>query len=113
MTSVIQKLAENPSPENLAAMQDIARIQRARPWMSELWTVVLAAPLVLAFIPPLTATVASGYQALSHVPDWVRWAIGGSVSLAFCIRVGTVASATIVGARKIAPPSNNPTIKET
>lgn len=106
LVAAIEKLSAAPTPDNLKALQDLSAMQRSRPWMSEFWTLVLAVPMVLAFFPPMTATVQNGYLALSHVPDWVRWLIGGSVTLAFGIRVGTVASA--FGARKTAPPPPQP-----
>ena len=55
-------------------------------WLDEFWTVVLAIPLILSFIPYVQPFVVRGFDALADVPEWYRWAVLASISFAFARR---------------------------
>ncbi len=55
-------------------------------WVDEFWTLVLAAPLILSFIPGLQPYVKAGFVALEGVPEWYRWALLAAISFAFARR---------------------------
>jgi hypothetical protein len=79
--------------------------------MSEFWTVVLAVPVVLAFFPWGGAEVVHrGMQALASSPDFMKWAVGAAITLAFGIR-GVHTGLTAAG--KLSPSSKEPTTPET
>lgn len=53
-------------------------------WKDEFWTILLAIPLVMAFIPGLGGYVKAGFDTLeSSVPEWYVWALFAAVSFAF------------------------------
>jgi len=52
-------------------------------WKDEFWTIVLAIPLILSFIPNLQPYVVLGFDALADVPDWYRWALMSAIGFAF------------------------------
>lgn len=65
--------------------------------MSEFWTVILALPILLAFVPWGGAEVVlRGFQALGQAPDFFKWAVGAAITIAFGIR-GTHVVLTATG----------------
>ena len=52
-------------------------------YKDEFWTVVIAAPLVLAFYPPAVEWVQRGFEVLQTFPNWYLYFLGISFSAAF------------------------------
>lgn len=52
-------------------------------WKDEFWTVVLAIPAVLVFIPGASPYIAQGFVVLDTMPDWYKAALGVAISAAF------------------------------
>lgn len=52
-------------------------------WKDEFWTILLAIPVVMVFIPGLEPFVTQGFQALEVLPDWYKAAVGVAVGAAF------------------------------
>lgn len=79
----------------------------AKPWMSEFWTVVLAIPILLAFVPWGGAEVVlRGMQALGAAPDLYKWSVGAAITLAFGIR--GVHTAIVAKGSTTTPPISHP-----
>lgn len=56
-------------------------------WKDEFWTIILAIPLVMVFIPPLVPYVEQGFEVLDKtVPEWYLYALGMAISAAFGFR---------------------------
>lgn len=70
-------------------------------WKDEFWTVILAIPAVLAFIPGIQLYIEAGFQALAAMPEWYMWALLASISASFGIRFG-IFDATKVAASNVA-----------
>lgn len=58
----------------------------ATSWKDELWTVILAAPFVATFIPPLQPYVEIGFQNLESVPDYYMVFVSLAIGAAFGYR---------------------------
>lgn len=58
----------------------------ANSWKDELWTVILAAPLFLAFIPGGQEVAAQGFQTLETMPEYYRYMLGLAVSASFGVK---------------------------
>lgn len=53
-------------------------------WSDEVWTVALAAPFMLCFIPGLQAYAKEGFFILSaYVPEWYQAGFGAGLAFAF------------------------------
>jgi hypothetical protein len=55
-------------------------------WKDEFWTIVLAIPLILCFIPGMDTYVAAGFEAISNTPDWYQVAVALAISASFGYR---------------------------
>lgn len=55
-------------------------------WMDDFWTVVLALPLILMFIPAMAPVMVEGFAALDSAPDYYKAAVGVSIAAAFGFR---------------------------
>lgn len=63
---------------------DLSQVDASRhSWKDEFWTILLAIPVVLVFIPGLEPYVTQGFQALEVLPDWYKAAVGIAVGAAF------------------------------
>lgn len=77
-----------------AAAQDAADQQwdieasraAARSWKDELWTIVFALPIVLAFVPGGAGLVAVGFQSIAQAPGWYQAGFAASIAFAYGIR---------------------------
>ena len=58
----------------------------ASSWKDEFWTIVLAIPVVMAFIPSLAPYVGDGFAVLNSTPDWYKGALGVAIAAAFGVR---------------------------
>lgn len=54
-----------------------------RSWKDEFWTIILAIPLFLAFIPGAVGFIEDGFNVLALMPQWYGIAIGAAISAAF------------------------------
>lgn len=53
-------------------------------WKDEFWTIVLAMPFVLIFVPSLQPYIEQGFRALEQsTPEWYRYALLTAIGAAF------------------------------
>jgi hypothetical protein len=56
-------------------------------WKDEFWTIMLAIPMVLAFIPGMSDHVKAGFLVLKDdTPDWYKVGVAIAISASFGIR---------------------------
>ncbi len=55
-------------------------------WKDEFWTLIIALPLVMCFIPGLDKYALRGFEVLEQTPEWYRWAVGIAIGSAFGVR---------------------------
>lgn len=55
-------------------------------WRPGFLTIVLSAPMILVFFPPMVVYIEQGFVALDQTPEWYRILIGVMVSSAFGIK---------------------------
>lgn len=56
-------------------------------WKDEFWTILLAIPMVLAFIPGMADYVKEGFTVLKDdTPDWYKVGVAIAISASFGIR---------------------------
>ena len=55
-------------------------------WRPGFLTIVLSAPMILVFFPPMVVYIEQGFIALDQTPQWYRILIGVMVSSAFGIK---------------------------
>jgi len=55
-------------------------------WRPGFLTIVLSAPMILVFFPPMVEYIEQGFVALDQTPEWYRILIGVMVSSAFGIK---------------------------
>ena len=58
----------------------------ANSWKDEFWTLILAAPLFLAFIPGMQQYAAQGFQSLEAMPEYYRYMLGLAVSASYGVK---------------------------
>lgn len=53
-------------------------------WKDEFWTIILALPFVLIFVPSLQGYIEAGFVALeASTPEWYRYALLTAIGAAF------------------------------
>jgi len=55
-------------------------------WKDEFWTILLAAPLIMCFVPGLADYAKQGFNELNTIPEWYRYAVGTAIAAAFGVR---------------------------
>ena len=55
-------------------------------WKDEFWTIVIAVPLVMCFIPGLVDFVVAGFAALEKTPRWYQALVATAVGSAFGVK---------------------------
>ena len=55
-------------------------------WKDEFFSIILAIPLFLCFIPGMEGVVAHGFEQLSLAPDWYFWALLTAISASFGVK---------------------------
>ena len=55
-------------------------------WKDEFWTILIAIPLIMSFIPDFVPHVKAGFGVLQDLPEWYRWALGIAIGSAFGVR---------------------------
>ena len=55
-------------------------------WLPGFLTIVLSAPMILVFFPPMVVYIEQGFVALDQTPQWYRILIGVMVSSAFGVK---------------------------
>ena len=71
---------------NEQTWEQSAQDNAGKSWKDEWWTIIITAPLVMAFIPSLAPYVTEGFDALSDVPDWYKAFAAASVAASFGIK---------------------------
>ncbi len=79
--------AAQKAADHDAAWEKLALSDAATSWKDEWWTILLAIPLVLAFIPGMPPYIEAGFAALDETPEWYRWGLLAAISFAFGRRV--------------------------
>lgn len=77
----------------MAESDDETRLRAwaAGTWLDDFWSVVLAFPMVAAFVPGLQDVVSRGFQIVAtDAPTWYLAAVGGAISWAFARRSGFI-----------------------
>ncbi len=69
--------------------EEIWAQQAAKSWKDEYWTIILSAPAILGFIPPMQVHVMNGFQALALMPEWYKVALLSAIGAAFGLRALT------------------------
>jgi hypothetical protein len=77
----LQKLAEAEVAWDYEALR-----QGENSWKDEFWTIVLALPCILVFVPGMDRHILSGFQILDTLPEWYRYALGVAIAAAFGVR---------------------------
>lgn len=63
---------------------DIVQAENSRDsWKDEFLTLVIALPLIMAFIPPLAPYVATGFAVIAETPLWYQGLVGTVFAAAF------------------------------
>ncbi len=84
-TNHIIKMAETGQMADID--WDIQAMRNAEhSWKDEFWTIVLAMPLILMFIPSMAPVMVEGFQALDQAPDYYKAAVGVAIAAAFGVR---------------------------
>jgi len=66
---------------------DIQALKNAqKSWTGQFWTVVLALPLILMFIPAMAPVMTEGFAAIDTAPDYYKAAVGVAIAAAFGFR---------------------------
>ena len=52
-------------------------------WKDEFWTIVLAIPLILCFVPSMASFVLEGFEVLDNCPEWYVYSVGVAIAAAF------------------------------
>ena len=60
--------------------------QAGSSYKDEFWTIILALPLILIFIPATQGYIITGFDALKSVPDWYLMAVGTAIAAAFGVK---------------------------
>ena len=55
-------------------------------WKDEFWTLILAIPMICAFVPLLVPYVHAGFDALKQMPDWYQYVLIAAICTSFGIR---------------------------
>lgn len=55
-------------------------------WKDEFWTVILAVPLVLCFIPDYVPFIREGFTVLQEMPEFYQYWLGVAILTSFGIR---------------------------
>lgn len=76
--------------------------------VEEWWLIVLTFPIVFAFIPGCSATIARGFQTLHLAPTWFQEAVGASIIFAFGSRALRGLRLPSFGKRTTKAPSTTP-----
>lgn len=82
-----KKLEQIDKAADYAQAFRLAQVQTAS-WRPGFWTIVLATPVIMCFVPGLAPFVQQGFQALDHsTPDWFQYFLGIAVTSAFGYQV--------------------------
>lgn len=82
-----KKLEQISKADDYAQAFRLAQIQTAS-WRPGFWTIVLATPVVMCFVPGLAQYVQQGFDALkTSTPVWFQYYLGMAISGAFGYQV--------------------------
>lgn len=69
-----------------AAWDKSAVDQMSGSWKDEFYVILLAIPLIMAFVPGLAEYALRGFEVLGHMPDYYKAAFGVAVAASFGYR---------------------------
>ena len=72
--------------DKLAELERIDAENAGASWKDEFWTLVLALPAIMAFIPAMVPHVTAGFDALAAMPEFYRWWLSIAIGTSFGIR---------------------------
>ena len=72
--------------DKLAELERIDAENAGASWKDEFWTLVLALPAIMAFIPAMVPHVTAGFDALASMPEFYRWWLSIAIGTSFGIR---------------------------
>lgn len=55
-------------------------------WKDEFWTIIIAMPMVMCFIPGLVVYVERGFEALEKTPTWYQALVATAFASAFGVK---------------------------
>ena len=55
-------------------------------WKDEWFALLLSAPFIMCFIPPLQDYVKQGFEILAGTPEWYQWCFIGAIVASFGLR---------------------------
>lgn len=65
------------------AWESMAAENARTSWLDEFWSLVLAVPLIMCFVPHLQDYALQGFETLEKTPEFYKWAIGAAIGWAF------------------------------
>lgn len=81
--------ATNMATSGQAQDYDLDRMameQMSKSWKDELLLVIFLAPMVMSFIPSLSAYALEGFTVIEKMPEWYRYTILGMVIVIYGLR---------------------------
>ena len=69
--------------DHVQGWEMLALSQAEKSIKDEVWTYLLATPLIMAFVPGGAPYVHAGFEALNVTPQWYLWAVLAAISMAF------------------------------
>lgn len=82
-----KRLEQISKSDDYAQAFRLAQVQTAG-WRPGFWTIVLAAPVILCFVPHGAQYVQAGFEALKvSTPGWFQYFLGMAISSAFGYQV--------------------------
>lgn len=82
-----KQLEQISKADDYAQAFRLAQIQTAG-WRPGFWTIVLATPVIMCFVPGLASYVQEGFQALQvSTPTWFQYFLGMAISSSFGYQV--------------------------
>lgn len=74
------------SDDSLAEWETIQAENGRFSWKDEFWTVILAMPLVLCFVPEYVPYIREGFAVLEEMPGFYQYWLGVAILTSFGIR---------------------------
>ena len=99
VTNVVGKISDNKkevkvrnidrivnAEDKLAAWEAIQAENSSSTWKDEFWTIVLAIPLVFAFVPEAVPVIKAGFAVISEMPTFYQYWLGIAIMSSFGIK---------------------------
>lgn len=75
------------SDDQVAEWEKIQAENGKYSWKDEFWTIILAVPAILCFMPEHVADVTAGFTALKTMPTFYQYWLGVAILTAFGVRI--------------------------